>query len=206
MRKKLLLGLLLACCSFGVAIAQSVTITGKVTGDKGAPLAGVTVQEKNSKNVTVSDEGGIYRISVKSGATVVFTSVGYKKAEFAASGSTLNVSLKQEDASLSEVVVTSFGQSSSKKRLSSSVVDVKSDQLAQKSEPDILRALSGKVPGVNVVGGGGAPGQSSKINIRGITSFSGNNQPLIVVDGIPFDNSVNNSAGSVAALIGCTAV
>ena len=195
MRKKLLLGLLLACCSIGVAIAQSVTITGKVTGDKGAPLAGVTVQEKNSKIATVSDDGGLYRISVKSGATLVFSSVGYKKAEFTVNGTTLNVSLKQEDASLSEVVVTSFGQSSSKKRLSSSVVDVKADQLAQKSEPDILRALQGKVPGVTVVGGGGAPGQSSKINIRGITSFSGNNQPLIVVDGIPFDNSVNQSAG-----------
>lgn len=195
MRKKLLLGLLLACCSIGVAVAQSVTITGKVTGDKGTPLAGVTVQEKNSKIATVSDDGGTYRISVKSGATLVFSSVGYKKAEFTVNGTTLNVSLKQEDASLSEVVVTSFGQSSSKKRLSSSVVDVKSDQLAQKSEPDILRALQGKVPGVTVVGGGGAPGQSSKINIRGITSFSGNNQPLIVVDGIPFDNSVNTSAG-----------
>jgi len=101
MRKKLLLGLLLACCSIGVAIAQSVTITGKVTGDKGAPLAGVTVQEKNSKIATVSDDGGMYRISVKSGATLVFTSVGYKKAEFTANGATLNVSLKQEDASLS---------------------------------------------------------------------------------------------------------
>ena len=195
MRKKLLLGLLFACCSIGVAMAQSVTITGKVTGDKGAPLAGVTVQEKNSKNTTVSDDGGVYRISVKTGATIVFSSVGYKKAEFTASGSTLNVSLKSEDASLSEVVVTSFGQASSKKRLSSAVVDVKSDQLAQKSEPDLLRALQGKVPGVSIVGGGGAPGQSSKINIRGITSFSGNNQPLIVVDGIPFDNSVNQSAG-----------
>lgn len=72
-------------------------------------------------------------------------------------------------------------------------VTVKSKELSQKSENDVLRTLSGKIAGVNIQGGGGAPGQSTRLNFRGFTSFYGNNQPLVIVDGIPFDNSVNNN-------------
>lgn len=71
-------------------------------------------------------------------------------------------------------------------------ITVKSDVLAQKSENDVLKTLSGKVAGVNIQSGGGAPGQSTRLNFRGFTSFYGNSQPLVIVDGIPFDNTVNN--------------
>lgn len=72
-------------------------------------------------------------------------------------------------------------------------VTVKSDVLSNKSENDVLRTLSGKIAGVNIQSGGGAPGQSTRLNFRGFTSFYGNSQPLVIVDGIPFDNSVNNN-------------
>ena len=72
-------------------------------------------------------------------------------------------------------------------------VTVKSDVLSSKSENDVLRTLSGKIAGVNIQSGGGAPGQSTRLNFRGFTSFYGNSQPLVIVDGIPFDNSVNNN-------------
>jgi TonB-dependent SusC/RagA subfamily outer membrane receptor len=71
-------------------------------------------------------------------------------------------------------------------------ITVKSDVLSQKSENDVLKTLSGKVAGVNIQAGGGAPGQSTRLNFRGFTSFYGNSQPLVIVDGIPFDNTVNN--------------
>lgn len=72
-------------------------------------------------------------------------------------------------------------------------VTIKSDLLSSKSENDVLRTLSGKIAGVNIQSGGGAPGQSTRLNFRGFTSFYGTSQPLVVVDGIPFDNSVNNN-------------
>ena len=72
-------------------------------------------------------------------------------------------------------------------------VTIKSDALSSKSENDVLRTLSGKIAGVNVQSGGGAPGQSTRLNFRGFSSFYGNSQPLVIVDGIPFDNSVNNN-------------
>lgn len=71
-------------------------------------------------------------------------------------------------------------------------VTVNASALSQKSENDVLKTLSGKVAGVNIQSGGGAPGQSTRLNFRGFTSFYGNSQPLVIVDGIPFDNSVNN--------------
>lgn len=78
-------------------------------------------------------------------------------------------------------------------------VTLKSEVLTQKSENDVLKTLSGKIAGVNIQGGGGAPGQSTRLNFRGFTSFYGNNQPLVIVDGVPFDNSVNNNGTGFGA-------
>ncbi|MDZ7934313.1 MAG: TonB-dependent receptor plug domain-containing protein [Emticicia sp.] len=111
------------------------------------------------------------------------------------SQSVVNVSLGDDTKQLSEVVVTAIGIQREKKALAYAVSNVNAESLQQRSEPDALRALNGKVPGVNIISGGGAPGQATRITIRGANSFSGNNQPLFIVDGIPFDNSVNASDG-----------
>jgi TonB-linked SusC/RagA family outer membrane protein len=108
----------------------------------------------------------------------------------------VDVSLGLDVTQLTEVVVTAVGIEREKKALGYSVASVNSAAITQRSESDPLRALQGKMPGVNITGAGGQPGQSTKINIRGQSSLTGNTQPLFVVDGIPFDNSVNASTGS----------
>lgn len=95
---------------------------------------------------------------------------------------------------LSEVVVTAAGIERDKKSLSYAVQNIASDKMVQKSEPDVLRSLQGKVPGLNIQGSGGIAGSSTRITIRGVNSFVGNNQPLFVVDGIPYNNDVFNTS------------
>lgn len=198
MRGNLLVSMLLVCLLWSPAWAQDRTITGRVlAAEDGAPIPGASILLKGSNKGANTDANGAYSISIPSqGGTLVFSFVGSATQEIEVGNrSTIDVSLANDAKQLGEVVVTAVGIQREKKALAYAITNVKGDLLQQRSEPDPLRALSGKVPGVNITAGGGAPGQATKINIRGNTSFSGNNQPLFVVDGIPFDNS-SNSAGS----------
>ena len=179
------------------SIAQDRKVSGKVTSsDDGSPLPGVGVQVKGTSKGTQTGLDGDYSIVVPSGSTLVFSFVGMEAQNVSVGNkTTINVSLGADARQLSEVVVTAVGIQREKRSLAYAVSSVSSDQLQQKSEPDALRALNGKVPGVNIISGGGAPGQGTRITIRGNNSFTGNNQPLFVVDGIPFDNSVNATDG-----------
>jgi TonB-linked SusC/RagA family outer membrane protein len=178
-------------------IGQDKKITGKVTAsDDGSPLPGVGVQVKGTAKGTQTNLEGEYTIAAPAGSTLVFSFVGMESQSIAVGNkSAINVSMGNDTRQLSEVVVTAIGIQREKRALAYAVSTVNSDQLQQKSEPDALRALNGKVPGVNIIAGGGAPGQGTRITIRGNNSFNGNNQPLFVVDGIPFDNSVNATDG-----------
>lgn len=195
--KKLSLVLALVCFALGLSLAQR-TVTGTVTDDKGEPLVGSSVVVKGTTNGTVSDVDGNFSLKVPNNAsTLVISMVGYTTQEVTLGASNVvNVTLKESATGLQEVVVTAIGIQREKKALGYSVSDVSGDALAQRSEPDAIRSLSGKTPGVVIQGGGGSPGQSTKINIRGFSSLTGNTQPLFVVDGIPFDNSVNASTGA----------
>jgi TonB-linked SusC/RagA family outer membrane protein len=190
---------LLTCFALVFAVslwAQERTITGKVaSAEDGTPLPGVNVVVKGTTNGTVTDADGNFSLSIpNSGASLVFSFIGLQTQEvLIGERSVVDVTLSLDVQQLSEVVVTAIGIEREKKGLGYSVATVKSDNIAQRSEPDPLRALQGKMAGVNIQGGGGAPGQSTKINIRGQSSLTGNTQPLFVVDGIPFDNSVNPS-------------
>ncbi len=196
MKKNLLLSLLGVIMSFAV-FAQGKKITGKVTSsDDGSGLPGVSVQVKGTSKGSQTDIEGNYSIEAPTGSTLVFSFVGMNNQEVKVGNqSTINVSLGADTKQLSEVVVTAIGIQREKKALAYAVSSVSAEKLQQRSEPDALRALNGKVPGVNIISGGGAPGQATRITIRGANSFSGNNQPLFVVDGIPFDNSVNSTEG-----------
>ncbi len=196
MKKNLLLSLLGVIMSFAV-IAQGKKITGKVTSsDDGSGLPGVTVQVKGTSKGSQTDIEGNYSIEAASGSTLVFSFVGMNTQEVKLGNqSVVNISLGADTKQLSEVVVTAIGIQREKKALAYAVSNVNAESLQQRSEPDALRALNGKVPGVNIISGGGAPGQATRITIRGANSFAGNNQPLFVVDGIPFDNSVNSTSG-----------
>lgn len=195
---------LLTCFAlvFAVSVwAQERTITGKVaSAEDGTPLPGVNVVVKGTTNGTVTDAEGNFSLSIpNSGASLVFSFIGLQTQEvLIGERSVVDVTLSLDVQQLSEVVVTAMGMEREKKGLGYSVATVKSDNIAQRAEPDPLRALQGKMAGVQIQGGGGAPGQSTKINIRGQSSLTGTTQPLFVVDGIPFDNSVTTSSGSAA--------
>lgn len=176
--------------------AQELVISGRVSStEDGSPLPGVNVVLKGTTNGTVTDADGNYRITVPSGAgSLVFSFIGLTTQEIAIGDRTVvDVQLSLDVTQLSEVVVTAVGIEREKKALGYAVSSVGAQNLQQRSEVDPLRALQGKMAGVNIVGGGGSPGQSTKINIRGMSSLTGNTQPLFVVDGIPFDNSVNSN-------------
>ncbi len=191
--KKLLLLLTMLIAFASVSLAQR-TVTGTITDAKGETLVGASVIVKGTTIGTVTDVDGKFSLNVPTDATALNVSfTGFATQEIAIGASNvLNVAMQDDAASLKEVVVTAIGISRERKSLGYSATDVKGEDLALKSESDPLRALSSKVAGVDIIGGGGAPGQSTKINIRGFSSLTGNTQPLFVVDGVPFDNSVNN--------------
>jgi len=182
------------------AWAQERVVSGKVTSaEDGSALPGVNVVLKGTTtNGTVTDASGGFSLSVPaSGGTLTFSFIGFTtKEEAIGERSVVNVTMGLDVQQLGEVVVTAVGIEREKKSLGYSVTSLNSDNIQSRSEVDPLRALQGKMPGVNIAGSGGAPGQSTKINIRGMSSMTGNTQPLFIVDGIPFDNSTNEATGS----------
>jgi TonB-linked SusC/RagA family outer membrane protein len=174
--------------------AQERTISGKVTSaEDGAPIPGVNVIFKGTTVGTVTDFEGNYKLTVPAeDGTLVFRFIGLRTREIAIGNqSVIDVALAADVTQLSEVVVTAIGIEREARALGYSVEEVGGDKVQQVSEPDALRALQGKVPGVNIQGTSGAPGSSTRITIRGNSSLLGNNQPLFVVDGIPFNNNSN---------------
>ena len=194
--RKILSSLVVAMLFFAIAgQSQDLTISGKVTDDKGTPIPSASVVIKSNKNKgTAANEAGIYKISAVKGNVLVFSSVGFGTREITVGASNvINVTLTSTGSDLSEVVVTAMGIRRSDKALGYAVSKVDPTTVLQKSEPDILKGLAGKVPGVDIRSGQGAPGAASRIQIRGVSSFNGG-EPLIVVDGIPYSNPVINTS------------
>ncbi|MFB6455713.1 SusC/RagA family TonB-linked outer membrane protein [Chitinophaga sp. Hz27] len=190
MKKELLLWLFLFGCVLN-SVAQTRTISGKVSDAKdGSAIPGVTVVIKGTTKGVFTTSDGTYKLNgVPSGSTLVFSFVGYLSKEVpVAAGNTIDVALEADKKQLGEVVVTAVGLKKNEASLGYSVSTVKPDQINQKSEPDMLKGLQGKVAGVDIRASQGTPGAATRIQIRGNTSFFGNNQPLIVVDGIPYNN------------------
>ncbi len=180
-------------------MAQERNVTGTVTSaEDGSPLPGVNVVIKGTAIGTVTEVGGTYSLSVPADGILVFSFIGLTSVEAPVGGRTVvDVAMAQDIRQLGEVVVTAAGIERQTRSLGYSVEQVGGDQVAMKSEPDVLRSLQGKVAGVNILSTSGAPGSATRITIRGNKSFFGNNQPLFVVDGIPFDNSYNTSSNEL---------
>lgn len=183
----------------GIVYGQQITVTGNVTSsDDGLPIPGVTVLERGTSNGTTTNVDGNYTITVSSDATLVFSFIGMETQEVALAGRTrLDVILNVSVVAMDEVVVTSLGISREKKSLGYAVTEVGSDDIALVKDHNPANSLVGKVAGVVVTQGTGGPGGASRIIIRGNNSITGNNQPLIVVDGIPILDEGVNSGGSV---------
>ncbi|MFI2742005.1 SusC/RagA family TonB-linked outer membrane protein [Zhouia sp. PK063] len=192
MKNKIYLLTLFTILLYGNIFAQQTTVNGTVKDSDGVPIAGANILLKGSTKGTTSDFDGKFMISAAVNDTLVISYIGFTTQNVIVKSSIVNVTLQQGEK-LDEVVVTALGIKREKRSLDYSVQQVKSDELLEGNQTNVVNGLQGKVAGVTVVNSGGAPGSSSIILIRGGTSITNNNQPLIVVDGIPIDNSTNAS-------------
>ena len=177
----------------------SQTVTGKVTDGDGNGVPGVTVAVKGSSTATATNITGQYSITAASNAVLTISSVGFAGLEVSVGGRTIvDIVLVADSRSLSEVVVTALGISKQARGLGYAATSIKSDELTINRTPNPINALQGKVAGVNISSLGTGPGGSSKIRIRGQSSINGQNNPLIVINGVPVDNTnFNDNAVSV---------
>lgn len=183
------------------AWAQNKRVKGKVLDENGAPLPKASVLVKGSQTGTSSGDDGSFELSVPAKATLVISAIGYNKSEVkTGTQDVVTITLTPDNRSLNEVVVTALGVKREKRNLTFSSQEIKADELIRAKEPNVLNAMTGKVAGVQITSSSGTPGSSSRIVIRGVTSIIGNNEALIVVDGIPINNSetgaVNSGPGS----------
>ena len=178
---------------FSLQLYAQKTITGKVTDDKGIPVANASVVVKGTKTGTATKGDGTFSISVPaSGQTLVISSVDMIPQEISiGSQSMINVLLKGDDKSLQEVVVTGYSKST-KEAFTGSAKVVTADKISNKNVSNVSQALAGEVAGVRVINTSGQPGTSATIRIRGIGSVNGNRSPLYVVDGVPYSGLINS--------------
>ena len=173
--------------------AQEVEVQGTVTDNTGEPLPGVNILIKGTQNGTTTDFDGHYQIKVPVGTTLVFSYLGYKPKEITVKHpGTYNVTLVQGAETLDKVVITAMGIKKEEKSLGYSVQEINTENI-KTPQLDIYNAVKGQVAGVQITQSSGTPGAGVDILIRGITSIdpSQSNQPLVVIDGVPVDNSIS---------------
>jgi TonB-linked SusC/RagA family outer membrane protein len=198
MRKVLLLFLIFCGFSFS-AMAQQKIVTGTVTGtEDGQPVIGCTVQVKGTTLGNATDVNGKYTLAVPQNATtLVFSYIGLKTQEVEiGTRSVVDVSMEPDILGLDEVVVTALGISREKKALGYAVQDVKSDVIERAGNTDLSGAMQGKLTGIDIKPSSGMPGASSQVTIRGARSFTGNNSPLYIVDGMPVASAADIQTGA----------
>jgi TonB-dependent starch-binding outer membrane protein SusC len=172
--------------------AQTTEVSGRVTDDKGAPLAGVTVQSKNGSSSVTGADGTFKLRRVSAGEPITFSYVGYGDKTVTYNRGAVNVSLTSSAAQLNDVVVVGYG-TQRKKAVTGSVASVNYEQFKDRSFSNVSQALAGQVAGVNITQAQGAPGSLPVIRIRGISSITAGTNPLMVVDGVPLENfNLNN--------------
>ena len=180
--QKPLVFLFLLCLFPLGAMAQSA-VKGTVNDDSGEPIIGASVVEKGTTNGTVTDFDGNFALNVKSGATLVVSYIGYTTQEIAVNGqSTINVTLKEDNALLDEVVVVGYGVQK-KKLVTGATVQVKGDDIAKLNTTNALEAMQSSTPGVQITQSSSQPGKGYKVYIRGMGTI-GDSSPLYVIDGV----------------------
>ncbi|TDN38711.1 SusC/RagA family TonB-linked outer membrane protein [Hymenobacter sp. UV11] len=181
----------------GLAIAQTRTVTGKVTDAKGSGLPGATIVVRGTTQGTSTTAEGTFSIAVADTAALVFSSVGYNSQTVRVRGqSLLNVTLSDNTQALDEVVVTALNVSRERKTLGYSVTEIAGPSLTVARETNVANSLVGKVAGLNVSSTAGGPGSSSNVIIRGASSINQTNQPLYVINGVPVESQPSGGAGA----------
>ena len=204
MKKFLLLLLVLSVGFQGALLAQTRTVTGKVTGgDDGQGIPRVNITVKGTTRGVPSGLDGTYTIEVSPSDVLVFSFVGYITKEVPVGNqTTINVTLDPDYAELEEVVVVGYG-SQEKKEITSSVVALDAEDFNQGNVNDPTQLLQGKVPGLSIYNKGGNPNGGATIRLRGISTVGANVQPLVVIDGVigaSLDNVDPNDIATVNVL------
>jgi TonB-linked SusC/RagA family outer membrane protein len=188
-RFRQLLMLLLSFC--WLSISAQNRITGTVNDNNSSSgIPGVSILVKGTKTGTTTDAQGKFTINAPANGTLVFSLVGYASKEIAIGNqSVINVSMTESTENLEEVVVTALGIKKEAKKLGYATTTIASKEVQENRTPNFMNSLQGKVAGVNVSSLGTGPGGTSKVRIRGQSSLSGQNNPLIVINGVPVDNT-----------------
>jgi TonB-linked SusC/RagA family outer membrane protein len=171
------------------SIRKAGPIKGVVTSSDGKPLPGVTVLVKGSRKATSTDAAGSFTIEANKGDVLVISFIGYTSQEIKVGDGEISVALVTSNKELTSVVVTALGIKKQPRALGYSTTEVDGSKFTQSREANIGDALTGQVAGVSVAGVATGPSGSSRVIIRGNASLGNNNQPLYVIDGIPYDNT-----------------
>ncbi len=196
---KVLLMLVIGCFLSIDAFAQQITVKGLVKDTAGEPIIGANVVIKGTTNGTITDFDGNFQLNANKGDIIVISFIGYQPQEAQAAAS-MNIILKDDTELLDEVVVIGYG-SVKKDDLSGSVVAIKAEEMNKGAVTSPQELIMGKVPGLSVSQGDGAPGAGSTIRIRGGASLNASNDPLIVIDGIPVSNDAAPGTPNALATI-----
>lgn len=182
--------LLILLLGLPAAAQNNIRVKGRVIDETGQPVLGVTVTVKGTSNAVAGNDKGEYEISAPSNGTLVFTAVNYAAKEVRINGqTTLNASLESENKILEQVVVVGYG-SQRKEAITGSVASIGGDKMREVPAPNISQALQGRLAGVEMSQTSTRPGATMQIRIRGQRSLSGDNNPLVVLDGIPYIGSL----------------
>ena len=194
MKNKLLTALMGIFLFAAQASAQERIVTGKVTDEQGVPLPGVAVRVRGTTNGTLSGSDGTYSIRATVGQVLQFRLIGHTPDERpVGTGNVIDVQLKRAATNLDAVVVTTLGQTNTRRAIGTAQQTVQGADIAQTQRLNFVNALQGRVSGVEVTSSSGVPGASSSITVRGVSSISSSNQPLMIIDGLPLDNKTLNT-------------
>lgn len=187
-----ILPLLFLLAALQLAFAQDKLVKGLVSDQQKQPIEGVTVSVKGGTRSTTTDSKGTFAIEAGNGAVLVFTNVGYKTAEVPVGvNNSVQVTLQSDDIAMEEVVVIGYG-TQRKEAVTGSVASVSGTTMNEVPAANISRALQGRIAGVNMQQNSSKPGSPMQIRIRGTRSLTADNNPLIVLDGIPFAGSISD--------------
>src|SRR5438309_2343160 len=188
------------------AVAQQKTVTGKITNEQGLPLAGASIVIKGTGTGTYSNNAGDYAIRAEVGQVLQYRFIGTGLVERTVGAEdVVNVALRQVALSLDAVEVTALGATAERRAQGASQQTLQGGEIAQTQRENFVNALQGRIAGVDVTSTSGVPGASSSITIRGVSSISSSNQPLIIVDGLPMDNRTLNTGVLASELSSTTA-
>lgn len=177
--------------ALSVAQQQAKKITGTVTDDAGEPAIGASIKVVGTKLATVTDIDGRFEINAPVGSTITVSYIGFEDQTVKVSGPTMNIQLKNGVKDIDEVVVVGYG-SQKKSDLTGGVVAIDKEKLGLVSTSNLMDRLAGQIPGLNITTGNATPGTDQSIRVRGVNSLSASNEPLIVLDGIPYSGSLGD--------------